>query len=216
MLKIRTIILYITFLFLSACCSEDKICSEAQLGDFSPLPYSTSEKIVYKDSLGKSITIQFDSIIKRSAGWQNEGNCNAFKKDGICPKTISLVSKVVTDSSGLILGNNKWMSIMLIKSDELSYNKNAQKYYLNAFGAEIIAVSDYENTSSWNAKFSPYVKLDFYKTPFDTYNNVFVKYPDTTLNKVDRNQDKYVFDSNGCLISFSLNKDTLHLFHISK
>jgi hypothetical protein len=212
----KTIILCVTFLFLSACCSEDKICLEAQLGDFSPLPYSESEKIVYKDSLGKSIIIQFDSIIKRSAGWQSEGNCNAFKKDGTCQKTISLVSKVVIDSSGLILGSNKWMSILLIKSDELSYNKNAQKYYLNAFGAEIIAVSDYENTSSWDAKFSSYTKLDIYKTPYNTYNNVFVKYPDTTLNKIYRNQDKYVFDSKGHLLSFSLNKDTLHLFHVSK
>lgn len=212
----KTIILSIIFLFLGACCSEDKICLEAQLGDFRALPYSTSEKIVYVDSFGRSITIQFDSIINRSSGWQREGSCNALKKDGKCQKTISLVSKVVTDSSGLILGPNKWMSILLIKSDELSYNKNAQKYYLNAFGAEIIAISDYENTSSWDAKFSSYIKLDIYKTPYNTYNNVFVKYPDTTLNKTYRNQDKYVFDSKGHLLSFSLNKDTLHLFHVSK
>ncbi len=205
---VKLILFSFAISFFSSCCSDDKVCPDGQITNFSALPYQPGQKITFKDSIGNTIEISLKTKISTSIGQSAKGNCNAFKKDLTCDQSINLYADSINVSNNILAGYNKKFNVSLYKSD---YSKNIEKFN---FSGLLFNYDFYGSTYSDSISNSKqYYQLTGYRTPYKLYSNVYVAKTDK-LNNGQLNLRKFVVDNKGRLVSFSLSSDSLNLFHL--
>jgi hypothetical protein len=192
---------YISFI-LGSCCSDTKNCP-AGSNALGRMPYSLNERVVFKDSSGRSISIQMAGSFEYSPAYEIEGRCSTPRKDGVCHSTVSLFSASVIDSSNLLSANQKSFVVSIDRTDDI--NQQVYTYSLSAFGWGII----YGKVQNGEILIDQGNRILQYKTPFKTYPEVF-----EFIHSGPLNISKTVSSSTGRVISFTLSSDTSQVFYV--
>ncbi|MFZ4798550.1 MAG: hypothetical protein ACOYMA_13720 [Bacteroidia bacterium] len=204
-MKITTLVLFI--FFISSCCSDDKVCPDASTNNFSNLPYQIGQKITFKDSLGRTIELQLGKNINCSKGSVQKSSCSYMHQQFPCQQSININTETINDPNKLVKISVPF-NISLSKSEDV---KNTEMYHLSAFGYQANFYGKKYSDSIENSK--SFNKIISYKTPYKTYQNVFESKTQNSISPSIYNS-KFVIDNQGKLLSFSLQWDTLNMFHL--
>lgn len=191
-----------TSFILNSCCSDDKKCT-AGSPSMGQLPYAPNERLVFKDTLGKTIYIQLSETFNTSPAYTIDGSCSTPRKEGTCSATLSLLSSSITDSNNFIPANQRTFSVSVESHDNTG--QQLSHYGLSAFGTAFI-FGPYQNGTIALTKGS---FINQYQTPSKVYP---VAYSIVSTNGFGVN--KTVSSPEGRLISFTLQSDTNHVFYV--
>ncbi|MES2561048.1 MAG: hypothetical protein V4590_14985 [Bacteroidota bacterium] len=202
-LKLITLVCfgYSSFI-LNSCCSDDKNCA-AGSPSMGQLPYSLNERLVFKDSHGKTIYIQLSGTYDTSPSYKIDGSCSTPRKEVNCSAKLSLLSSSIIDSNNFIPANQRAFAVSVERHDNT--NQQVTHYSLSAFGTAFL-FGPYQNG---NITLIEGTLINQYQTPSKVYP---VAYSVVTNNGFGIH--KSVSSPEGRLISFTLQSDTAHIFYI--
>lgn len=149
-----------------------------------------------------------DDQLVQTAPYTIKGKCSAEQPNKTCKYMVSLSSKWVSDSSDVLLAQNEGFAVSINENDKVT---TSPTYKLTAFGTVEFIFYDYHETN----RPQDAVIQETYQTPYKTYNLVYIHRPiGSTAIYPPYERNKFVVDSKGRLISFSINQDTLDMFHL--
>ena len=202
---IYTIIMLACSLFsFTSCKIEDKNCEAGNPQLFGTFPYSPNQKILFKDSLQREIEVTFNATYNNSSSYTIQGkNALSSKKIEPCVRSSGLGAQVKCIPDTLIRGT-KQFSISYALNEDNQTSNSIYAYSLTAFQSVFILA----NIS--NGEFVPHRAsiISSFTSPSKTYSNVLLSQQQGTQ------PSKFVYDTKGRLIAFTLQPDTSTFFYL--